>query len=95
MFCKTVNNKMTYKGTKHAQVVRSCHMATINLYSFPCYSEKTTIYHIMGIKRVGLKVANNVLFLNHMTTECPPKTPFPTVTLTQKTPVEVLQKLLY
>ncbi len=48
----------------------------------------------MVIKRAGLKVVNDVVFLSQMTFECSSKTLFPTVTLTWRTPVEVLQKLL-
>ncbi len=45
----------------------------------------------MVIKRVGLKVVNDVLFLSQMTFECSSKTLVPTVT-SHGGPVEVLQK---
>ncbi len=48
----------------------------------------------MVIKRAGLKVVNNVLFLSKMTFECSSKTRFHTLTLTRRAPVQVLQIFL-
>ncbi len=67
-------------------------MTTINFYLFPCNSEKNTIYCNMVIKRAGLKVVNDVLFLSKITFECSPKTLFSPSHW--RALVGVLQKLL-